>query len=75
MNTSTLNNARAFFRFSFSSQAFLVVLLALVGCFKNSIMVKADLSTHKYGMNERVELFVNKVGPYANPQETYGYYR
>ena len=39
------------------------------------VLACADVGTHKYGFNERVELFVNKVGPYANPQETYGYYR
>lgn len=34
----------------------------------------AVLSNHKYEQSERVELFVNKAGPYANPQETYSYY-
>lgn len=29
---------------------------------------------HRYKKDERVNLWVNKVGPYANPQETYPYY-
>ena len=34
----------------------------------------SSLSTHKYEKGERVELFLNKIGPYANPQENYAYY-
>ncbi|GMH99463.1 hypothetical protein TrLO_g5852 [Triparma laevis f. longispina] len=34
----------------------------------------ASLSTHKYTPSSRVILYVNKIGPYANPQETYSYY-
>ncbi|CAA6663835.1 unnamed protein product [Spirodela intermedia] len=29
---------------------------------------------HKYQLGDRVTLWVNKVGPYDNPQETYNYY-
>ncbi|KAI9397004.1 hypothetical protein POPTR_004G218300v4 [Populus trichocarpa] len=29
---------------------------------------------HRYGQEEAVKLWVNKVGPYNNPQETYNYY-
>eukprot|EP00475_Leptophrys_vorax_P028769 TRINITY_DN41862_c0_g1_i1.p1 TRINITY_DN41862_c0_g1~~TRINITY_DN41862_c0_g1_i1.p1 ORF type:complete len:623 (+),score=67.04 TRINITY_DN41862_c0_g1_i1:89-1870(+) len=29
---------------------------------------------HKYGVGDAVRLWVNKVGPYNNPQETYNYY-
>ncbi|KAJ6700637.1 TRANSMEMBRANE 9 SUPERFAMILY PROTEIN [Salix koriyanagi] len=29
---------------------------------------------HRYGQDEAVKLWVNKVGPYNNPQETYNYY-
>ncbi|GAX29393.1 hypothetical protein FisN_16Hh167 [Fistulifera solaris] len=36
--------------------------------------VAADGSDHKYKPGEHVELWVNKVGPYANPQEAYEYY-
>ena len=36
--------------------------------------VTADEYTHKYVVNEDVTLWVNKVGPYHNPQETYVYY-
>ena len=28
----------------------------------------------QYGQEEPVKLWVNKVGPYNNPQETYNYY-
>jgi len=34
----------------------------------------AKLSTHKYSDGEKVILYVNKVGPFRNPQETYLYY-
>lgn len=30
--------------------------------------------THKYAIGDAVRLWVNKVGPYNNPQETYNYY-
>ncbi|KAJ3671656.1 hypothetical protein LUZ60_007735 [Juncus effusus] len=34
----------------------------------------ASESDHKYRAEEEVTLWVNKVGPYNNPQETYNYY-
>ncbi|KAF3529101.1 hypothetical protein DY000_02041346 [Brassica cretica] len=34
----------------------------------------ASESDHKYQADEQVTLWVNKVGPYNNPQETYNYY-
>ncbi|XP_061337174.1 transmembrane 9 superfamily member 1 [Gastrolobium bilobum] len=34
----------------------------------------ASESDHKYQQDEPVFLWVNKVGPYNNPQETYNYY-
>ncbi|KAG2659018.1 hypothetical protein PVAP13_1KG329400 [Panicum virgatum] len=34
----------------------------------------ASDSDHKYRADEPVTLWVNKVGPYNNPQETYNYY-
>ncbi|CAH8381920.1 unnamed protein product [Eruca vesicaria subsp. sativa] len=34
----------------------------------------ASESDHKFQANEQVTLWVNKVGPYNNPQETYNYY-
>lgn len=37
-------------------------------------LVKADEHSHKYKDGEPVRLWVNKVGPYDNPQETYNYY-
>ena len=35
---------------------------------------EADEWTHKYSPSEDVVLWVNKVGPYHNPQETYLYF-
>jgi len=49
-----------------------IIILTII--LSMSSISKAMLDNHKYESNERVELFVNKVGPYANPQETYGYY-
>lgn len=37
-------------------------------------LVSCDEKTHKYQYGEEVVLWVNKVGPFANPQETYLYY-
>mmetsp|Transcript_26103 Transcript_26103/g.57030 ORF Transcript_26103/g.57030 Transcript_26103/m.57030 type:complete len:589 (-) Transcript_26103:1092-2858(-) len=37
-------------------------------------LASASEKNHKYGDNEAVVLWVNKVGPYNNPQETYNYY-
>lgn len=36
--------------------------------------VFASESDHKYQTDDPVTLWVNKVGPYNNPQETYNYY-
>jgi len=38
-------------------------------------IVEADTTDHKYKNDEHIELWVNKVGPYANPQEAYEYYK
>ena len=37
-------------------------------------LVAADEYAHRYTEAEAVHLWVNKVGPYHNPQETYVYY-
>lgn len=36
--------------------------------------VQGGTDDHRYKKGEHVELWVNKVGPYANPQEAYQYY-
>jgi len=36
--------------------------------------VSGDDYNHKYKQGDKVDLWVNKVGPYANPQEAYEYY-
>ncbi|KAL2231420.1 UNVERIFIED_CONTAM: Transmembrane 9 superfamily member 1 [Sesamum indicum] len=47
-------------------------LLAAVILFLSPAL--ASESDHKYQPDEPVTLWVNKVGPYHNPQETYNYY-
>lgn len=47
----------------------LLPLLAATGA-----VVVADEYNHRYKEGEKVDLWVNKVGPYANPQEAYEYY-
>lgn len=37
-------------------------------------LADAGTSDHTYKKDEHIELWVNKVGPYANPQEAYEYY-
>ncbi|GLT39975.1 hypothetical protein SLA2020_141390 [Shorea laevis] len=49
----------------FSLFAFIFILLS---------PVLASESDHKYQPDDPVTLWVNKVGPYNNPQETYNYY-
>ena len=50
------------------SGALLLRLAAVLQC------TLADETTHKYTLDEDMSLWVNKVGPYHNPQETYVYY-
>mmetsp|Transcript_1979 Transcript_1979/g.3602 ORF Transcript_1979/g.3602 Transcript_1979/m.3602 type:complete len:683 (+) Transcript_1979:252-2300(+) len=46
------------------------VLVIAIG---NSI-VEADEFNHRYSQGDKVNFYVHKVGPYANPQEGYNYY-
>lgn len=46
------------------------VVFLLVGL----CLASASVRNHKYERGEVVKLWVNKVGPYNNPQETYNYY-
>ncbi|KAK4271183.1 hypothetical protein QN277_019913 [Acacia crassicarpa] len=52
----------------FRSVSFFLLLLLLLS------PVFASESDHRYQQDERIILWVNKVGPYNNPQETYNYY-
>ncbi|KAI3892666.1 hypothetical protein MKW92_052352 [Papaver armeniacum] len=45
-----------------------ILLLAYIN------LIFASESDHKYQVDAPVTLWVNKVGPYNNPQETYNYY-
>jgi transmembrane 9 superfamily protein 3 len=47
----------------------LVVLLSVL------VLILADDVNHRYSANEAVAVWVNSVGPYHNPQETYPYYQ
>jgi transmembrane 9 superfamily protein 3 len=38
------------------------------------VLVGADEYNHRYTQGDSVHFYVNKVGPYANPQEAYDYY-
>ncbi|KAG0483050.1 hypothetical protein HPP92_011134 [Vanilla planifolia] len=58
---------------------FLVRSLSLLAASLAIVALTATLSSaseadHKYQPGDRVTLWVNKVGPYNNPQETYNYY-
>ncbi|XP_057863696.1 transmembrane 9 superfamily member 1 [Cryptomeria japonica] len=50
--------------------------LLLLALFQAAVfpMVTASEYDHKYNIGDPVTLWVNKVGPYNNPQETYNYY-
>ncbi|XP_015689532.2 transmembrane 9 superfamily member 1-like [Oryza brachyantha] len=56
---------------AFLSAAAAVLLLVTVSLLP---LAAASDSDHKYQVEEKVMLWVNKVGPYNNPQETYNYY-
>ncbi|KAG5179866.1 putative endomembrane protein 70-like protein [Tribonema minus] len=49
------------------------LLLAVGACWAGRVL--AGENNHKYTPGERMTVWVNKVGPYFNPQETYPYYR
>lgn len=48
-----------------------ICLAILISFVKDAI---ADDHTHRYAPDEEVTVWVNRVGPYHNPQETYDYY-
>ncbi|KAG6477160.1 hypothetical protein ZIOFF_066412 [Zingiber officinale] len=51
----------------FASSAFILLFFLAATAF-------ASESDHKYQAEDLITLWVNKVGPYNNPQETYNYY-
>lgn len=38
------------------------------------MLARAPPTTPQYNIGDQVRIWVNKVGPYNNPQETYNYY-
>ena len=50
------------------------VLAAVVALVVFTGAALAGEGTHTYEPGEQVTLWLNKVGPYHNPQETYSYY-
>ncbi|CAH8388106.1 unnamed protein product [Eruca vesicaria subsp. sativa] len=59
----------------FSAVKSFLSVYSAVGCiFLLLSPALASESDHKYQADEKVTLWVNKVGPYNNPQETYNYY-
>mmetsp|Transcript_7944 Transcript_7944/g.11332 ORF Transcript_7944/g.11332 Transcript_7944/m.11332 type:complete len:671 (+) Transcript_7944:67-2079(+) len=48
------------------------LFLLLLGTFL--IVARGDDITHRYKEGDKVNFYVHKVGPYANPQEAYEYY-
>jgi len=55
------------------SLIFAAAALAIAASFLQAS--EAGSTDHKYKKGEHIELWVNKVGPYANPQEAYEYYK
>ncbi|KAA3468071.1 transmembrane 9 superfamily member 1-like [Gossypium australe] len=67
INRPTIAMSSAVFSAVRSFSVFVFVLLFLSLAF-------ASESDHKYQPDDPITLWVNKVGPYNNPQETYNYY-
>ncbi|KAL8234550.1 hypothetical protein R6Q59_020650 [Mikania micrantha] len=59
---------------SYFSSSFLNAVVFIASFLLISSPVLASEYDHKYQSDEQVTLWVNKVGPYNNPQETYNYY-
>lgn len=38
-------------------------------------LISADESSHEYSQDEKITVWVNKVGPFNNPTETYPYFK
>ena len=55
-----------------SGQRWLLLVLLAAGLCASS--VEGSERNHRYEDKEPVVLWVNKVGPFNNPQETYNYY-
>ncbi|KAI6677239.1 hypothetical protein NL676_038035 [Syzygium grande] len=53
------------------SVVLLAVPLLVICCLSH---VRSDLLEHRYKVDDSVPLYINKVGPFHNPSETYGYY-
>mmetsp|Transcript_14348 Transcript_14348/g.39213 ORF Transcript_14348/g.39213 Transcript_14348/m.39213 type:complete len:451 (+) Transcript_14348:76-1428(+) len=47
---------------------------AILLAFAELILVEGDERSQRYTDGEKITLWVNKVGPFVNPQETYSYY-
>ncbi|XP_010272575.1 PREDICTED: transmembrane 9 superfamily member 1-like [Nelumbo nucifera] len=56
----------------FAVRSFSLLAFSLFSLFASPAF--ASESDHKYQQDDLVTLWVNKVGPYNNPQETYNYY-
>ncbi|XP_027347091.1 transmembrane 9 superfamily member 5 [Abrus precatorius] len=52
----------------------LILLLLLCATLQSSLSIAASPSDHLYNVGDVVPFFVNKVGPFNNPSETYEYY-
>ncbi|KAK4804747.1 hypothetical protein SAY86_004564 [Trapa natans] len=53
------------------SLSFPILVIFLLQCLSPALASESD---HRYEPDDRVILWVNKVGPYNNPQETYNYH-
>ncbi|CAL5229553.1 g12903 [Coccomyxa viridis] len=57
-----------------SWRSIVTALLLITITLHSPQQASANEANHKYNVGEAVRLWVNKVGPYNNPQETYNYY-
>nr|XP_043613335.1 transmembrane 9 superfamily member 2-like [Erigeron canadensis]XP_043613336.1 transmembrane 9 superfamily member 2-like [Erigeron canadensis] len=53
-----------------SPKSHFIILLLIV----HGYQAESDASNHRYSNGDIVPFYVNKVGPFSNPRETYAYY-
>ncbi|KAM6567537.1 hypothetical protein CsatA_026665 [Cannabis sativa] len=52
----------------------IIIIICVLICCGSGSLVRSDTENHSYKAGDPVPLYVNKVGPYQNPSESYSYF-